>query len=502
MRTFLFLLFLPLLAFAQVGIVKTKLNSLIIYNMGFGYFIREGEGQLENSYISLDYLPQASAGSFWIYIKQKNAYPDSLINPQENIIDFKDKAQLLASLQGKIGERFRIETEAGVSEGKLTHILPDLILLEGDRGQVFAVNPDKVKKAVLLGYPLKLKVGGIGGNEKVGIIMSYLQSGLSWEPNYLFYITGEKEAMVSLRATVVNNLEDWDNITCYFAVGMPQFPWKTLIDPFITRSLMVLADGAIRATTTVAPATKAAEGMAGGYAGAGFAMPFVSLTGEELATIYLYKKEGFSLKKGEAGAVTLFNVPLPYKHLYVWDADGGRITHLLSFTNKTNSPLVPGSILAVEEGNPLGQDRLQLVPVGGEGRMTLGLASELEGKVEETEVSREMVQTKDKEPETYAKIKVKGRLELINHGKKEVEVEVNKIVMGEVITTSPQAKVTLIASEGLNPTNKLFWTIKVPADGKAELKYEYLTLRKAPSLPPIRPVPPGVEGALGAEGTS
>lgn len=488
MRKLFLLTFLPFLAIAQVGVLKTKLTSLIIYNTGFGYFVREGEGQLENGYICLDYLPQATGGSFWIYIKQKNAYPDSLINPQENIIDFKDKSQLLASLQGKIGEKFRIETEAGVSEGKLTHILPDLILLEGDKGQIFAVNPEKAKKVVLLGYPLKLKVGGIGEHERVGITMSYLQGGISWEPNYLLYIRDEKEAMLSLRATVVNNLEDWENITCYFAVGMPQFPWKTVIDPFITRSLMVFTDGGMRTMVIPAPG-KAAEEVSRGYA-----PPPISLTGEELSTMYLYKKEGFSLKKGDAGAVTLFTASLPYKHLYVWDADGGRINHLLSFTNKTNSPLVPGSILAVEEGNPLGQDRLQLVPVGGEGRMTLGVATELEGKVEETEISREIVQTKDKESETYAKVRIKGRLELTNHGKKEVEVEVSKIVTGEVVSTSPQAKVTLIASDGLNPTNKLFWAIKVPAGGKIELTYEYLALRKAPSLPPIRPFSPEVKG--------
>ncbi len=489
MKKLALLLILPILAFAEVGLVKTKLTSLIIYNVGFGYFTREGEGQLENGYVSLDYLPQASGGSFWIYLKQKEAYPDALINPQENIIEFKDKAQLMASLQGKIGERFKIATEEGVSEGKLTHILADLILLEGDKGQVFAINPDKVKKVVLLGYPLKLKVGGIGGNEKVGIKMSYLQGGLGWEPNYLLYIRGEKEAMLSLRATVFNNLEDWENITCYFAVGMPQFPFKGVIDPFITRSLVVFTDGALRAMEAV-PLGK-------GEAAAGYAPPPFLAPGEELATVYLYKKEGFSLKKGDAGAVTLFNVSLPYKHIYVWDADGGRINHLISFTNKTDSPLVGGSILAVEEGNPLGQDRLSsLVPVGGEARVTLGLASELKGQVEETEISREIMEIKDKEPRAYTKTRITGRLELTNYGNKEVEVEVNRTVVGEVVSSSPQAKVTLISADEFNPRNRLFWSIKVPAGGKAELKYEYITLRPAPSLPPIRPLPPEQKGEI------
>lgn len=486
MKKLAFLLFLPLFAFAQIGVMKTKLTSLIVYSTGFGYFVREGEGQLENGYISLDYLPQASVGSFWIYIKQKNAYPDSLINPQENTIEFKDKAQLLASLQGKIGEMFRIETESGTSEGKLTHILPDLILLEGDKGQVSAIEPDKVKKVVLLGYPLKLKVGGMGENEKVGITMSYLQGGLGWEPNYLLYISGEKEATLSLRATVVNNLEDWENITCYFAVGMPQFPWKTELDPLIARNLLVLTDGGAR--RMAAPLNREKQIAAPDLEG--YAPPATSLTGEELATLYLYKKEGFSLKRGDAGAVTLFNVPLPSKHIYVWDADGDRITHLVSFTNKTDGPLVPGSILTVEQGNPLGQDRLELVPIGGEGRVTLGIASELEGKVEETEISREMVETKDKEPKTYAKMRIRGRLELRNYGTKEAEVEVNRTVLGELLSSSPQAKVTLLSSDGLNPRNNLFWSVKLPAGGKLELGYEYLTLRQAPPLPLTRPLLP------------
>ncbi|MBC7328070.1 hypothetical protein H5T87_08145 [bacterium] len=471
--------------------MKTKLTSLIIYSSGFGYFVREGEGQLEKGYVSLDYLPQASSGSFWIYIKQKNAYPETIINPQENTIDFKDKAELLASLQGKIGEKLKIElTEGGTVEGKLSHVLPDLILLERDKGEVSAINPEKVKKAVLLGYPLKLKVGGMGENDKVGIVMSYLQSGPSWEPNYLLYLTNDKEAMLSLRATVVNNLEDWDNITCYFAIGMPRFPLKTIIDPLITRSLMVYTDGAMRViqgekATTITNEEAGAYGGYGGYGG--YTPPPVSLAGEELSALYLYKKEGFSLKKGDAGSVTISNISLPYKHLYSWDVNRGLITHLLTFTNKTEVPLVPGSILVVEESNPLGQDYLNLVPVGGEGRITLGIATELEGKAEETEISREFIETKEKEPKTYAKLTIRGRLELTNRGRKEAEVETIKTVAGEIISSTPQAKVILLSSGGLNPVNKLTWNVKIPPGGKIELKYEFTTFQQAPSLPPTRP---------------
>lgn len=470
--------------------MKTKLTSLIIYSNGFAYAVREGEGQLENGYISIDYLPQASAGSLWIYLKQKNAYPDTIINPQENTIDFKDTSQLLASLKGKIGERLKIETTEGVvSEGKLSHILPDLILLEGEKGQIFAIKPDKVKKVILVGYPLKLKVGGIEENEKVGIALSYLQSGLAWEPNYLIYITNEKEAMLSLRATVVNNTEDWENITCYFAVGMPNFPWRGMIDPLITRSLMVFTDGGMRAMQM--PAGVKAEEKAAGYGGYGAAPPPISLEGEELSTLYLYKKEGFSLKKGEAGAVTIFYTSIPYKHIFSWDADAGRISRILSFTNKSGVPLVPGSILVVEQGNPLGQDRLTLIPAGGEGRINLGLAGELEGKVEETELGREIIKDQKQEM-TYVKREIRGKLELKNFSKKEAEVEVSRTVVGEVLSTTPQAKVTLISSDALNPTNKLFWTVKVPAEGKIELVYKYLSVQATKGLPPVVPLGPGI----------
>ncbi|MGB9877143.1 MAG: DUF4139 domain-containing protein [bacterium] len=485
MKRFLPFLLVSFLSLAQIGVMKTKLTSLIIYNKGFAYAVREGEGQLENGYISLDCLPQASGGSLWIYLKQKGAYPDVIINPQENTVDFKDKSQLLASLQGKIGERLKIETtEGAVSEGKLTHILPDLLLLEGERRQVFAVNPDKVNKVVLLGYPLKLKVGGIGENEKVGITISYLQAGLSWEPNYLLYLTSDKEAMLTLRATVVNNIEDWQDITCYFAVGMPNFPWRTIIDPLISRGLMVFTDGGIMAMQAQIEKMEEKAGGYGGYAAAGAPPPPVSLGREELTTLYLYKKEGFSLKKGEAGAVTIFTTAVPYKHLYSWDVDAKKISHLLSFTNKSDVPLVPGSILAVEGGNPLGQDHLSLTPSGGEARITLGLAGELEGKIEETEISREITRS-PKEEMTYVKRRIKGTLELRNFSKKEVEVEVTKKVVGEVISSTPQAKVSVISPDVLNPTNKLFWTVKVPAQGKVELVYEYYFIQSTQGLPPI-----------------
>jgi hypothetical protein len=139
----------------------------------------------------------------------------------------------------------------------------------------------------------------------------------------------------------------------------------------------------------------------------------------------------------------------------------------------------------------LGQDRLTFTPAGGEGRITLGLAGELEGKVEETELSREVVKGQ-KDEMTYVKRKIRGKLELKNFSKKEAEVEVSRTVVGEVVSSTPQAKVTLISSDVLNPTNKLFWTVKVPAEGKIELLYEYLSVQASKGLPPV--VPLGSEG--------
>lgn len=497
-RILVLLCLLPFLSFAQVGVAKTKLSSLVVYSNNFAYIVREGEGQLENGFLSIDCLPQATAGSLWLYIKQKGAYPDTIANPKENTIDFKDKSQLLASLQGKIGEKLRIETESGASEGKLTHVLPDLILLQGDK-QVFAIKPEEVKKVVLLEYPLKMKVGGVKGDEKVSFTLSYLQGGMGWEPYYLLYISNDKEAMLSLRATLVNNLEDLDNITCYFAVGMPQFPWRFIIDPLITRSLMIPTDGGVRLMTAPAAPVMMEKAAA---EGAGYAPPPVSLGGEELSALFLYKKENFTLKKGDAGAVTLFNSPVPYKHLYAWNVDEGRITHNISFINKTDVPLVPGSILVVEGGNPLGQDRIALTPAGAEGKATLGVAGELQGKSEETEISREVVQMKDKEGKVYTgtRARVRGRLELTNFGKKEIEAEVTKTLQGTVLSTTPQAEVTLISSRGLNPLNKITWKVKVPGGGKMEMKYEYTTLQMPPGTPPILPAEGTQELILQEEG--
>ncbi|MGB9608335.1 MAG: hypothetical protein ACPL7E_07345, partial [bacterium] len=62
MKRFLPFLLVSFLSLAQIGVMKTKLTSLIIYNKGFAYAVREGEGQLEKGYISLDCLPQASGG--------------------------------------------------------------------------------------------------------------------------------------------------------------------------------------------------------------------------------------------------------------------------------------------------------------------------------------------------------------------------------------------------------------------------------------------------------
>ena len=61
--------------------------------------------------------------------------------------------------------------------------------------------------------------------------MFYMQKGIYWVPNYLVTLRDDGKADVRLRATVMNDIEDFEDTELNFVVGVPTFRYSQVSSP-------------------------------------------------------------------------------------------------------------------------------------------------------------------------------------------------------------------------------------------------------------------------------
>jgi major membrane immunogen (membrane-anchored lipoprotein) len=75
---------------------------------------------------------------------------------------------------------------------------------------------------------------------------------------------------------------------------------------------------------------------------------------------------------------------------------------------------------------------------------------------------------------TYSKVILKGTINVDNYQNKEVTVTVTKSLSGTVLITSNDGKTTKVNSYNyINPSSNIKWEVKLNANEKKVLTYEY-----------------------------
>ena len=211
--------------------------------------------------------------------------------------------------------------------------------------------------------------------------------------------------------------------------------------------------------------------------------------------LFVYEKKGFSLGEGQRMQLELFRGTVPCEPVYKWeiplpDAERyygqrylqqqgkfageqtGQVWHYLRLTNNTAVPWTTGPAMIVSGWQPIAQDQLKYVAVGGQYDLRVTVAPEIKGEAKEEEVSRKTVRLFGNDD--YLQITVRGTMTLENLKKNEVRLEAAKDLWGEV-KDSGGGKQTRQAEYlwNINPHSKLEWQFTLPPGGKKTITYTY-----------------------------
>lgn len=321
--------------------------------------------------------------------------------------------------------------------------------------------------------------------------MLSLERGMTWAPGYAVTLKEGKQLEVVGKATAVNDLEDLDGVEARFITGWPNVPFAQILDPLIDSGAIAL-DSGVRGRGAFgggymqnqAPAAKSVEA---DFAGA---MPISDLGGIQAEDLFFYRQPNVTLKQGERAYYIVFVMQAPYVDLYTWDIpdfvdnaqyrpqgdENQDVWHTISFKNTSKQPFSTGTATVFKDSAIIGQDTMHYASPGGKAELQITKAMDVSADQIEEELSRERGALKNTyNSVTHDLVTLKGTLTLVNRKTEPVSVRIRKNLTGEVLSSSPEAKVTKTA-RGLRDVNSralLEWTETVQPGKSLTLTYQY-----------------------------
>jgi len=512
-------------------ILQTKAKTLAIFKNGLGFFIREGEVELHENWAVTKYVPQAALGSLWIGSLDKDAQLEEVIGFFEDVKSEGEAITLQELLHANVGKKAKITAHNQIIEGIIKSIPENrepyqesaqqrvqpyqglIVIISTKEGDV-AINKNTISKIEFSpGYSkrilsqrkekrIKFKIST--PKKKAKLSLSYLQKGISWIPSYLVNIEDSKKARITMKATIINDVEDLENVDAFFVVGYPNFMYADVLSPMaldqaLSHFITSLEAGSRRRNEysqmsnimrQSAPAAFREEArdqpLDYGYA----AIKGVPGASEE--DLFLYHKKGINLKKGERAYYHIFSQEVEYKHIYEWNVpdtlnvdprgyqrsgqqqqDREQVWHSIKLKNSTEYPWTTAPALTVSGWKPLAQDTINYTPKTTKTNLKLTIATDIKTNRHEYEIERQRDVRLYRS--SYDLVTVKGELYINNAKSKDVTMEIKKKVTGEVLEVSHNGKIEKVAEglRGVNFNSYISWEVPVKAGEEIEVTYTY-----------------------------
>lgn len=511
--------------------LKTKANTIAVFKNGLGFFIREGEVELKNRWAVTEYVPQATLGSLWIGSLDKDAQLNEVIGFFEDVESNTEAITLQELLKLNIGKKAKITANNKIIEGTIKSVpekrmpyqegpqqrvqpQPGAIAIISTKDGDIVINKNAVSRiqfassystqTLSKGKAKRIKFKLDTNRNKAKLSLSYLQKGISWIPSYLVNIEDSKKARITMKATLINDIENLENVDVFFVVGYPNFMYADILSPLALDQVLsqfiagLEAGGRRRAEYSQmsnimrqsAPASFREESrdlpLDYGYA----AIKGVPGASEE--DLFLYHKKGVNLNKGERAYYHIFSQEVDYKHIYEWNVpdtlnvdprgyqqsrqpqtDREQVWHSIKLENSTDYPWTTAPALTVSGWKPLAQDTINYTPKTTKTNLKLTVATDIKTNRREYEMERQRDVRLYRS--SYDLVTVKGELYIKNAKSKDVTMEIKKKVTGEVLEVSHNGKIEKVAEglRGVNFNSFISWEIPVKAGEETEVTYTY-----------------------------
>jgi hypothetical protein len=455
---------------------KMPLREITVFKDGHALLLHEGVMPLDDAgNVVLDGLPSPVMGSFWPYSADPAATLAGVVAGQRSLRVERDATTLLELLQANKGAQVSItlrtrETLSGV----LMALNGSLVLvrtLDGLRPLPFEtidqvtfrdksetrVSGDETRASLTL----RLDWAANPRPKTARVGMMYLQKGIRWIPSYKIDIDGQGHAKVQLKATLINEFDDLDNVDAHLVVGVPSFAFKDTPDPISLQKVVAQLSRHFQPESQTAYAFGNAIYSQTSRAGEVRRPPEAAPAEPGQADpdaredVFIFPVKKLSLKKGEVLVLPVAEFKVDYKDVYAIDipmsppqeararmngrevseadrlANAPKAIHKIRLMNKTASPITTAPALILQNGRLLAQGMTTYTSSGGSSDVEITTAVDIQVKKTEAEKSRTPNALRWNDT-SFNQVKLDGKICLTNYRKAPVEVEVTRVVLGEV----------------------------------------------------------------------
>lgn len=515
----------------------TKPTTIAIFKNGLAFFIREGEVTLKDKWAVTEHVPKATLGSLWIGSLDKEAQLEEVIGFFDEVKSETEAITFQELLKANIGKKAIIMTNKviegiikSVPENRLPAqegiLLPSqygsrriqpqgaIIAIISTKDRDIAINKNSISwiefpgkysaKILSKGKEKRIKFKIATRKKKAKLSLSYLQKGISWIPSYLVNIEDPKKARITMKATLINDIENLENVDAFFVVGYPNFIYADILSPMaldqaLNQFVTSLESGGRSRGEYSRLANVMRQSVSAGYMDQSRAQPLdygydaiKGVPGASDEDLFLYNKKGIHLKKGERAYYHIFSGIVDYKHIYEWNVpdtinvdprgyqrsgqqpkEREQVWHSIKLTNSTAYPWTTAPALTVTGWKPLAQDIINYTPRSTKTNLKLTVATDIKTNRHEYETERQRDVRLYRS--SYDLVTVKGELYIKNAKSKAVTMEIKKKVTGEVLEASHKGKIDKVAEglRGVNFNSYISWEIPVKAGEEIEVIYTY-----------------------------
>jgi hypothetical protein len=516
----------------SLPLLNTKPKNIAVFKNGLGFFVREGETTLKDGWAVATYVPDAALGTLWIGTLDKDAQLEEVVGFMENVKSETNAVTFQELLKANIGKSVIITAYNQIIEGIIKSVPEDrmpysealqltpqnvppqaaaIVIIKTEKGDV-AINKNAITE---IKFPanystkifsqrrekrIKFRVNSL--EKKTNLSLSYLQKGISWIPSYLVNIENPEKARITMKAVLINDVEDLEEAEVFFVVGYPNFVYADVLSPLTLGQALNQFIGALeggdrrrneygRMANIMRQSVTFAEEAPASSLDASYAT-LKGVPGASEEDLFLYHKKGISLNKGERAYYHIFSQQVDYKHIYEWDVPDTinvdpqgyqqsgqpekvpeQVWHSIKLTNSTDYPWTTAPALTISGWKPLAQDIINYTPKGTKTNLKLTVATDIKTNKHEYEIERQrdvrLYQY------SYDLVTVTGELYIKNAKAKDVTMEIKKKITGEVIKVSHEGKVEKVAEglRGVNYNSFISWEIPVKAGDEVQITYSY-----------------------------
>lgn len=525
----------------QLPVLTTQTRIIAIFKNGLGFFMKEGEVALEDEWAVTQYVPSSALGSLWIGSPDEGVSVEEAVAFEQEIEKETQAISMQELLKANEGKKVTLVCGGKTVEGTVKLVAEDrlagaadgagydydrsysspspqpqsatLVIVETEEG-VVALNKGNVSRIDFPGTismtlttrekAKRIKFRLATEQRSARLSLSYLQKGITWIPSYLIDISDPGKTRITMKATVINDVEHLENVDVFFVVGYPNFAYADILSPMaleqsITQFIATLGAAGtqseeygrlanvMRQSASYAEArSEAIPPLDYGYAA------ITGLPGASEEDLFLYHKTGVSLDRGQRAYYHVFSEEVEYEHVYEWkipdtlmvDPSGyyrsdqdrtekEHVWHSVKMANSSAYPWTTAPAFVVSGWKPLAQDVLDYTPRGASTNLRLTVATDITIDRRENEVDRERQVTLYRR--SYDLVTVRGELHIENHKSKDVVMEISKRLTGDVSEVSHGGRVQKTAEglRGVNQSSVISWRVPIGAGEETDLVYEY-----------------------------